>query len=151
MDNDPDFNFGDAELNDKGKGQATDLQQKTAALSPELLVVSPMRRATTTGLLAFAPHIERKELPVLAIELTHERAGRHTCDKRLAKARLAELHPAVDYSAITTEEDPYWEDVRHRQSFLHHARRVREALEVLEKVAELAVFEHGVLQTFLRF
>ena len=38
-----------------------------------------------------------------------------------------------------------------RRCILHHARRVREALEVLEKVAELAVFEHGVLQTFLRF
>jgi len=66
IDTDPDDRYVDAELNEKGKGQATDLQQQTASLKPELLVVSPMRRATLTGLLAFEAHIARGELPVLA-------------------------------------------------------------------------------------
>ena len=99
LDNDAEYRYIDAELNDKGRGQAIDLQQQTALLQPQLLVVSPMRRATQTGLLAFAPHIERKELPVLAHELCHERAGKHTCDNRLGKTRLAELYPTVACAA----------------------------------------------------
>ena len=88
LDTDPQLGFVDAELNDKGKGQATDLQPRTAALAPALLVVTPMRRATLTGLLAFAPHVERGALPVIAHELCHERAGRHTCDKRLSRSEV---------------------------------------------------------------
>ena len=105
---DPDFKYIDAELNEKGMAQATELQQQTEALKPELLVVSPMRRATVTGLLAFAPHIERKELEVLANELVHERAGKHTCDKRMNKSNLEKLYPHIDYFLIKDEEDPFW-------------------------------------------
>ena len=105
---DPDFKYIDAELNEKGMAQATELQQQTEALKPELLVVSPMRRATVTGLLAFAPHIERKELEVLANELVHERAGKHTCDKRMNKSNLEKLYPDIDYFLIKDEEDPFW-------------------------------------------
>lgn len=110
IDNDPEYAFADAELNEKGRGQATALQQQTASLAPELLVVSPMRRATLTGLMAFEEHVTKGALPVLAHELCHERAGRHTCDKRLPKAQLAELYPAVSYELINSEDDPYWGD-----------------------------------------
>lgn len=111
MDNDPNWTYVDAELNDKGIGQAEALVAVTEpALKPELLVVSPMRRATQTGLLAFAPHIQRGALPVIAHELCHERAGRHTCDKRLAKAALAKAFPAVNYDGLGAEEDPFWGD-----------------------------------------
>lgn len=110
IDNDPEYGFVDAELNEKGRGQATALQTATASLAPELLVVSPMRRATLTGLLAFEAHIERGELPVVAHEFCHERAGRHTCDKRLPKAELAALYPKVSYDLVEGEEDPYWGD-----------------------------------------
>jgi len=74
------------------------------------MVVSPMRRATLTGLIAFEAHIERGELPVLAHESCHERAGKHTCDKRLPKSSLAGLYTKVDYSLIEAEEDPFWGD-----------------------------------------
>lgn len=43
-------------------------------------------------------------------ELCHERAGRHTCDRRLAKAELSAKFPAVDYAAIKSEENLYWGD-----------------------------------------
>jgi len=111
LDTDPEMHYADALLNDKGKGQAIDLQKLTEPdLAPELLVVSPMRRATQTGLLAFEPHIKRGKLPVLANELCHERAGKHTCDKRLSKTELAAMYPQVDYGLITDEEDPFWGD-----------------------------------------
>mgnify|MGYP001479920181 CR=1 FL=1 len=68
-------------------------------------------------------HVRRGELPVLANELCHERAGRHTCDKRLSKAALAAAFPAVSYELIETEEDPYWGDGVTRESWEALARR----------------------------
>ena len=118
LDTDPHYRFIDAELTDKGKGEAKALQPATEALAPELMVVSPMRRATLTGLLAFEAHLARGALPVLAHDLCHERAGKHTCDKRLPKAQLAALFPSVDYALLADEEDPYWGDGLSREDFL---------------------------------
>lgn len=116
LDTDPAWRYLDAELNEKGRGQAAALQERTAALSPELLVVSPMRRATQTALAAFDAHVRRGALRPLAQELCHERAGKHTCDKRLPRAELAALYPSVDYSLLQDEDDPYWGDGRTRES-----------------------------------
>ena len=106
IDNDPEYSYGDALLTDKGESEARLLQERTQRLSPTLLVVSPMRRATQTGLIAFEPQLSA--LPVVAHELCHERAGRHTCDKRLDRAALAAAYPKVGYELIESEADPYW-------------------------------------------
>ena len=74
-------------------------------LSPSLLLVSPMRRATRTGLLAFSSHVS-SGLKVLALELLHETGGRHTCDRRLRLSELRQSFPSVDYSLISSEDDP---------------------------------------------
>lgn len=134
LDTDAEFHFIDAELNDVGKGQASDLQQATAALAPDLMVVSPMRRATLTGLLAFQSHIARKALPVVAHEQCHERAGKHTCDKRLPKSQSAALYPDVDYALIADEDDPFWGDGRTRETLPDLAMRAgRFLLWLLER------------------
>ena len=66
-DNDPDLKYVDAELTDKGEGEARALLEHTEPhLKPQLLIVSPLRRATLTGLLAFEPHVKRGELSVIA-------------------------------------------------------------------------------------
>ena len=131
LDTDPNLFYIDAELNDKGRGQATALQSRTAALRPAVLVVSPMRRATATGLLAFEAHVQRRALPVLAHELCHERAGRHTCDKRLDRTALAAAYPLVDYEQldpakahrlVPSEADPYWGDGLTREPWEDLAR-----------------------------
>ena len=49
LDTDPDYRFHDAVLTPTGEAQARELQARTQALAPELLVVSPMRRAVQTG------------------------------------------------------------------------------------------------------
>jgi len=117
-DTDSEYKYVDAELTAKGEGEARALVEQTEPhLKPQLLVVSPLRRATLTGLLAFEPHVTRTELPVIAHELCHERAGRHTCDKRLSKQQLAAQYPTVDYSLITDEEDPFWGDGWTREPF----------------------------------
>ena len=147
LDNDPELKYVDAELNDKGRGQARDLTSRTEPdLQPQLLVVSPMRRATTTGLLAFAPHIARGTLPVLAHELCHERAGRHTCDKRLPRDELVKLYPEVDYSLLQEEEDPYWGDGVTREPWSTLAERAADfAIWLLEerKESHVAVAAHS--------
>ena len=70
--------------------------------------MSPMRRATQTGLLAFEVHVHERQLPVMANEGCHETGGKHTCDKRLGRGELQRAFPAVDYSELAANEDPYW-------------------------------------------
>ena len=122
IDNDQDFRYADALLTDKGEGQARALQERAAALQPELLVVSPLRRATQTGLLAFEKHVAAG-LPTVAVELAHEMGGRHTCDRRLSKTELVAAYPAVSYELLESEEDPYWADGVTRESWESLARR----------------------------
>ena len=131
-DNDAELRYVDALLTEKGEGEARALQEQTEPhLRPQLLIVSPLRRATQTGLLAFAPHIARQELPVLAHELCHERAGRHTCDKRLARSALAAQYPAVDYALIEEEEDPFWGDGWTREPWKELGIRAGRLAEIL--------------------
>lgn len=107
---DPEFTLIDAQLTAQGEAEAAALQTRANALTPEVLVVSPMRRATQTALIAFRHHIGSKGLPVVACELAHEISGKVTWDKRLSVAALRQAFPEVDYSQITSEEDPYWGD-----------------------------------------
>ena len=152
LDTDPEYRFVDALLTDKGEAEARALQARTRKLTPELLVVSPLRRATQTGLLAFefrvtnSPSNLGERIPVVAHELCHERAGRHTCDKRLARTALAAAYPEVNYDLVDlevvagvngaqqsrdskahdlceSEEDPYWGDGLIREPWEGVARR----------------------------
>ena len=125
LDTDPEYRFVDALLTEKGEAEARALQARTRLFTPQLLVVSPLRRVTQTGLLAFehalppSPSRGGAALPVVAHELCHERAGRHTCDKRLDRTALAAAYPLVDYEQldpakahrlVPSEADPYWGD-----------------------------------------
>eukprot|EP00729_Bicosta_minor_P021960 gene21960-31731_t len=145
QDNDPEFKFIDALLTEKGEGQARELQARTATLAPELLVVSPMRRATQTGLMAFHKHVsEDKTLPVIANDLCHETGGKHTCDKRLSKTKLSSIYPMIDYSQIG-EEDPLWGDGLTREDKLSICTRAAKFLEWLKARPEkhVAVAAHS--------
>lgn len=123
IDTDPGMRYQDAQLTPAGVQQAMALQADTAALAPEVMFVSPMRRATKTGLLAFQAHVARHALPVVAVELAHETGGKHTCDKRLAVAELHAAFPEVDYSLIEAEDDPFWGDSLTRETYAQVAAR----------------------------
>ena len=45
---------------------------------------------------------------MIAHEGCHERGGKHTCDRRLARSVLTSAYPSVSYALIETEEDPLW-------------------------------------------
>lgn len=144
LDTDPDFKFGDAELTETGTKQAEALHPRTATFTPEILVVSPMRRATQTGLIAFTTHVE-KGLKVIACELCHEMGGKHTCDKRLPRSQLMVQFPAVDFSILESEEDPFWNDGLSRETWHLLAERAARFAEWLANRPEkhIAVAAHS--------
>merc|ERR1740121_494891 len=104
-----------------------------------------MRRATQTALIAFERHIASGALGVVAHDLCHERAGKHTCDRRLPKAQLQAAFPSVDYALVEEEEDPYWGDGAARESLEQLARRCASFVEWLMDRPEthLAVAAHS--------
>eukprot|EP00037_Helgoeca_nana_P001662 m.28447 g.28447 ORF g.28447 m.28447 type:complete len:333 (+) comp12019_c0_seq2:38-1036(+) len=110
LETDPDFKLIDPKLTPLGESEAVALRPRANKLSPEVMVVSPMRRATQTGLLAFDQHVVAGRLSVVACELAHEISGKHTCDKRLPVATLKATFPMVDYDGIVSEDDPFWGD-----------------------------------------
>lgn len=131
LETDPDLRYIDALLTPYGEAQARTLREKTNKMHPELLVVSPLRRATQTGLIAFEKHVKAGELKTVAHELCHELAGKHTCDCRVAKSTLQASYPEVDYSLITSEEDPFWGDGSTRETHEGLARRTAEFIQWL--------------------
>jgi len=108
IENDPQMRYEDAVLTEQGQGEAAALRQRLQQLDPipQLVVVSPMRRATMTALSA-CQHLVG-QVPFVAHEECHEMGGKHTCDKRLDVSLLSELFPQIDYSPIAHESDPLW-------------------------------------------
>jgi broad specificity phosphatase PhoE len=104
-DNDPDFKYLDPELNELGKNQAAALQSRSALVKPKLMVVSALKRATQTGIIAFQEHFD-SGLKTVALEEIH--CTWRTCDKRCDLSELQEMFPKVDYSHIQFEKDIEW-------------------------------------------
>ena len=138
IDKDPSYKYLDPSLTEKGVGQAEALKPRATALAPELMVVSPLRRATQTGLIAFEGAVS-SGLRVVANELCHEHGGRHTCDKRASKASLAAEFPSVDYSELAEEEDPHWGDGVERESLASLSMRCARYVEWLRHRPERCV------------
>lgn len=150
VNNDPEYLFEDPHLTPKGQAEAQRNQERcSAAPTPELLLVSPMRRAIETGLTAFASSLADGSLTtVLANELAHERAGAHTCDKRANKTVLMSEFPTVDFGDVV-EEDPSWKggDINDHESFPALAERACHLLSWLERRPEryIALAAHSGL------
>jgi len=104
-DNDPTFKYLDPELTELGKEQAAVLQPRSEKLAPQLMVVSPLKRATQTGIIAFQKHFDAG-LRTVAREECH--GTWRTCDKRCNLAELQEMFPTVDFSKIEFEKDVQW-------------------------------------------
>ena len=82
---------------------------------------------------------------MVANEGCHERAGKHTCDKRLSKKVLAAAFPRVDYSLLEDEEDPFWGDGLTREPWDDIAMRASRFAEWLVSRNEerIAVAAHS--------
>ena len=173
LDTDPEYHYIDALLTPKGEKQAVALQNYVVlnCRSISLLVISPMRRATQTGLLAVTKlieeGIEKKEvsLKIVAKEEAHERSNPHTCDKRLdlkdlkeyfykTEAEkygymLAKAGLEIDYTEILSESDPYWGNGLEREEQLSVAKRGCKLMKWIYDTndMEVAIAAHsGLLQ-----
>eukprot|EP00966_Prymnesium_polylepis_P310433 7172372-Prymnesium_polylepis.6 len=152
LDTDPAFKYLDPSLTAKGEGEARALQPRTAGFTPDLLVVSPLVRATQTGLIAFERHVGSGRLKVLAHELCHEIGGKHTCDKRGSKTQLRAAYSNIDYSLVESEEDPMWLDGRTREPLRDLSMRAGRFVQWMRSRPEssIAVASHSafLLSTF---
>lgn len=104
-DNDPNFKYKDPELNDLGKEQAAALRSRSVTVNPKLMLVSTLKRATQTGLIAFQDHFDAG-LKTVALEELQDTW--RTCDKRCDLSELQETFPNVDYSHVVFEKDIEW-------------------------------------------
>lgn len=103
----------DPPLTEVGRSQARGLQAAACTLHPELVIVSPMVRATQTALIGFQHLVEggKTKIPFVAHEGCHEISGVHVCDKRRAVKELQQDFPMVDYAAAAiADDDPLWNE-----------------------------------------
>ena len=95
----------DPVLTARGEAEAVAARAQTAELTPELLVVSPLRRATATCQLAF----ERQWLttPIVAHPLCREGFGSgNIYDMHLPPTELQAQFPTVDYNSYVDQPAP---------------------------------------------
>lgn len=98
---------------------------------PELLVVSPMKRATQTVLIGFREFIQQNPMvPIVAHEDCREQFGVFTCDKRSDVEDYKEEFPAVNYDLLADSTDVLWQP-KQRESMLEMAYRADRFLDWL--------------------
>jgi len=95
----------DPPLTTLGRKQAAALCDRARDLNPQLVVVSPLARATKTALIAF-DHLIGK-VPFIAHELCREVAGTSPCDSRQSVTDAKKDFPVVDYSLMKSDVDDY--------------------------------------------
>lgn len=137
----------DPPLTALGLEDAKRLRPLAAKLTPQLLVVSPLRRATETILVGFDAAIQEAHgihrsgdspivhtptvLPIVATELCREQIGVHVCDQRFPVKGLQAEFPMVDYSQVVNQnEDELWQATR-RETYPEMAYRAYAFLEWL--------------------
>ncbi|KAJ1488664.1 histidine phosphatase superfamily [Baffinella frigidus] len=141
--------FRDACLSPAGRRQAEDLSCPIAAFSPDLILVSPLRRTLQTVLHALeaAPHAP----PIVAFPFLFEAAGEGTENDGREVGEIATdpelpcfVHwPRVDLSQVP--EGAWWEEERRRN--LERGGRKRQAEDIAAWVTgrreqRIAIFTH---------
>jgi broad specificity phosphatase PhoE len=138
-----------------GVGQCSQLAQEVRNLTvkPEVVVVSPLRRAIHTAQLGFRP--DGTGPPFVATELCRERVSSHTCDGRRNLTDIkADFGSFVEFSEIADEVDTMWpkkEDSPNDAASVDCANRALRFLHWLHARPEktIAVVSHWVFYTHL--
>ncbi|DBA00389.1 TPA: LOW QUALITY PROTEIN: hypothetical protein N0F65_000574 [Lagenidium giganteum] len=108
----------DAHLTDVGKAQAKNAsimlteERKQRGLNIPLVVVSPLYRTLQTYTIAYENNMD---IPSVASELARETVGVSTCNARRNIEIAKKDFPHVDFSEITSSEDP-WYNPPHRET-----------------------------------
>lgn len=128
----------DAPLTEMGRQQAYLLQSYVHSMNddeekPELVVLSPNCRALQTGIIVFASLLGH--VPFLAHEMVREETGVHRCDQRRPVSRQSVEFPQVDFSLISSEDDPIFHETT-RETKRQVGDRIYEFLEWLSQRPE---------------
>ena len=113
----------DPPLTAVGRQDAKYLRNIVPLLQVELIVTSPLRRATETVLLGFQECITNG-VPVVMHEDCREQIGVFLCDKRSDLNDFLEdiRYASVDFSMMNSDEDAMWQPTQ-RESMLEMAQR----------------------------
>ena len=135
----------DPPLTAKGLVDAKRLSGLVKHISPELLIVSPLKRATQTIAVGFHEHIRRSpQTPMLALESCREQFGIYYSDKRSSVEDLQIEFPFVNYERMTDSEDVVWKP-KARETMLEMCHRQNEFLNILASLPqkEIVVGSHS--------
>lgn len=145
--------YTDSPLNLVGKQQCEALHKKFVAASKfdiDIIIVSPLMRTLETAELALAQYWTK--VPIIAVELTRERFGIHTCNKRSSLQDLKLRFPQVNFD-LTTEHDS-WHSPSVRETDHQVVARSKEFLNQLASTCHqyhrIAIVGHSdfMIQTF---
>jgi len=101
--------YHDAPLTSVGVGQGQALRIKVEGLAapPEVVVVSPLRRAIHTAQLGFQSSAGHGP-PFVCTELCRERISIHASDMRRDLSTISGEFPFVDFGEVVDEADAMW-------------------------------------------
>ncbi len=133
-----------------GRQQCLLLQKKMLqhGVSADLLVVSPMNRTMETATLSF-PHL-LGNIPWIAVEHIRERTGLHPCDKRGTVEDYKKQFPHIDFSNLSSNQDPLYDKYILREPEEAIIARIYKFLQWLESRPErevIVVSHDGYLST----
>lgn len=119
---------------------------------PDVVVVSPLRRAIQTAEIGF--RVDGAGPPFVATELARERVSFHTCDGRRPLSEIKADFPFVDFAEVAEEHDAMWntkEDQPTEHASEACASRAAAFLDWLHARPEnnIAVVSHWVFYTHL--
>lgn len=119
-------------------------QKKTLGISVELIVVSPLRRAIQTAIIAYQHLYNDNKTRWVATDLVRETMGAHICDKRRKISKKKLEFPYIDYSNIANDDDTDWKE-DHRETRLACSDRGYQFALWLrsQKEKEIAVVAHS--------
>merc|ERR1712194_858473 len=102
----------DACLTEKGRKQASAVQERARATGVEVVVVSTLTRAMQTALIAFEHLVEgdATKVPFIAHEDCVERMGLQGCNKRRPLSILRKEFLANDFTSTIVSEHGPWND-----------------------------------------
>mmetsp|Transcript_13121 Transcript_13121/g.47860 ORF Transcript_13121/g.47860 Transcript_13121/m.47860 type:complete len:275 (-) Transcript_13121:1033-1857(-) len=132
----------DPPLTQRGVAEAVALRELSARVRPQMVVVSPMRRAARTAVLAFDTLVGK--VPFVAHEGCREQMGIHMCDKRQTKQEAVREFPEVSFDHVLHDEDILWscEDRESKQEMALRACRFLDWLGTLDET-EIVVATHS--------
>ena len=121
--------FLDPPLTALGMQQCSSQRNLCSAMSPELVIVSPMLRCIQTAKLSFRDHDATESIPWVSHEGCREELGLLVGNKRRPISEIVLDYPDIDFSPIDHDEDVLWDECgERRETLLEKSDRIYDFL-----------------------